>query len=141
MPPRAGDAAATAPSIPVAPPAPPPAASESGADTPVTEARAVPPPPRVNTPATRPSAAPGARSVTGPLPRTLEEMPQDFKAGLPRLRLDVLMYSDVSDEALVFINGRKYTAGQSVEGLTLESIRREGVVLSHRGERFLLKAQ
>jgi hypothetical protein len=68
-------------------------------------------------------------------------MPQDFKAGLPRLRVDVLVYSESGDEAMVFINGRKYTAGQSVEGLTLEAIRREGVILNHNGERFLLRAQ
>jgi hypothetical protein len=68
-------------------------------------------------------------------------MPQEFRAGLPKLRLDVLVYSEGDDTALVFINGRKYTAGQSVEGLTLESIRREGAVLSRNGERFLLRPQ
>jgi hypothetical protein len=72
---------------------------------------------------------------------TLEEMPQEFRASVPRLRIDVLVYSESGGDPLVFINGRKYLPGQNVEGLVLEAIRQEGVVLNHRGERFLLRAQ
>jgi hypothetical protein len=68
-------------------------------------------------------------------------MPQEFRASVPRLRIDVLVYSEGGGDPLVFINGRKYVTGQSVEGLTLEAIRPEGVVLTHRGQRFLLRAQ
>jgi hypothetical protein len=102
------------------------------------------PSPRVNLPGTQAAAAPPAATRARPgagLPPSLDEMPADFRATLPRLRIDVLVYSESGADPLVFINGRKYAPGQDVEGLALESIRAEGVVLVHRGQRFLLKAQ
>lgn len=67
-------------------------------------------------------------------------MPQEFRAGLPPLRIDVLVYGESEADSLVFINSRKYTVGQEVEGgLRLEGIRREGVILSRQGQQFLLK--
>jgi hypothetical protein len=59
---------------------------------------------------------------------------------MSRLRLDVLVYSESAAERMVFINGRKYVEGQMVDGpVLLESITREGAVLSHEGQRLLLR--
>jgi hypothetical protein len=69
----------------------------------------------------------------------LDRMPPEFRQALPRLKLEVLVYSERPGEGLVFINGRKYTEGQAVEGrVTLETITPEGVILSYEGTRFLL---
>ena len=66
-------------------------------------------------------------------------MPRAFRDALPRLRLDVLVYSSLAGDRLVFINTRKYTEGQTVEGtLRLEAITADGAILSYQGERFLL---
>ena len=133
-PPGAGPGGVTAPAAPAAEPATSPAAGDPSARAP----RA-----RLNVPGVVSPAAPAARPRTARegLPPTLEEMPQEFRASVPKLRIDVLVYSEAGGDPLVFINGRKYVAGQSVEGLTLEAIRQEGVVLNHRGERFLLRAR
>jgi hypothetical protein len=41
---------------------------------------------------------------------------------------------------MVFINGRKYVEGQAVDGqILLESITREGALLSQEGQRVLLR--
>ncbi len=66
-------------------------------------------------------------------------MPPGFRESIPRLKLEVLVYSEHAGEGLVFINGRKYTEGQKVEGkVTLEAITPDGVILSYEGQRFLL---
>ena len=52
----------------------------------------------------------------------------------------MLVYSERAGEGMVFINGRKYTEGQTVEGgLTLEAITPDGAILSYEGQRFLLR--
>jgi general secretion pathway protein B len=59
---------------------------------------------------------------------------------LPRLALDVLVYSEIPAERLVFINGRKYVEGQTVDGETVvEQITPDGVVLDHQGRRIMLR--
>jgi general secretion pathway protein B len=69
----------------------------------------------------------------------LDRMPLAFRQSLPTLKLEVLVYAERPGEGLVFINGRKYTEGQAVEGtLTLEAITPDGVILSREGTRFLL---
>jgi len=48
----------------------------------------------------------------------------------------------VPAERFVFVNMRKYVEGQTLaEGPTLEEITTDGVVLNHRGTRFLLPKQ
>ena len=59
---------------------------------------------------------------------------------LPRLTLDVLVYSDVPAERLVFINGRKYVEGQTLDGdAVVEQITPDGAVLQHQGKRIVLR--
>jgi general secretion pathway protein B len=140
--PESRRAAVVAPS-----PAPPPAASgrrpvtePRPAADPVTPAAAARPAADPVPPATvaRPAADPVApAAVTRPAPP-----PPDAAAGpaLPRLALDVLVYSDVPAERMVFINGRKYIEGQTVDDDTvIEQITPEGVVIRHQGRRLELR--
>jgi general secretion pathway protein B len=60
--------------------------------------------------------------------------------GLPRLTLDVLVYSDVPAERLVFINGRKYVEGQVLDdGGVVEQITAEGAILRREGKQIVLR--
>ena len=109
--------------------------------------------------ATPPSAAPGGSAIAerrlpgtpappavvlapGPLPdggpgRAARPAPSE---ALARLTLDVLVYSEVQAERLVFINGRKYVEGQAVNGdAVLEQITPDGAILRHEDRRLLLR--
>jgi len=56
------------------------------------------------------------------------------------LRLEALIYADVPAERMVFINGRRYREGDSIDGrLRIEEIREDGVELSDQGRRFMLR--
>jgi hypothetical protein len=56
------------------------------------------------------------------------------------LSLDVLVYSEVPAERMVFINGRKYVEGQTVTGDTvLEQITPDGAVLLQQGRQIVLR--
>jgi general secretion pathway protein B len=61
---------------------------------------------------------------------------------LPELHLDVHVYATKPAERFVYVNMRKYHEGATLqEGPTVERIRRDGVVLSHQGLRFILPRQ
>jgi general secretion pathway protein B len=61
---------------------------------------------------------------------------------LPELHLDVHVYATTAADRFVYINMRKYREGAVLQdGLTLERIRRDGVVLNYQGLRFLLPRQ
>ncbi len=61
---------------------------------------------------------------------------------LPELHLDIHVHSSNAAERFVFVNMRKYVEGQTLsEGPAVERIEPEGVVLNHRGLRFLLPRQ
>lgn len=60
-------------------------------------------------------------------------------SGLPELRLELHVYSNRLQERFVFINGAKYREGDTTkEGAAVEEITSDGVVMSARGNRFLL---
>jgi general secretion pathway protein B len=85
--------------------------------------------------ASAPAPAAGLPPAAGAA-RAAQPAPQP----LPRLSLDVLVYSEVPAERLVFINGRKYVEGQTVDGETVvEQITPDGVVLDHQGRRIMLR--
>jgi len=124
---------APAPSSRAAAPAP---ASSSRASVPTPSARSAAPappaapstPPRSGTPSVQPSPAPAAPPVAATLP----------EAG--SLKLEALIYADVPAERMVFINGRRYREGDSIDGrLRVEEIREDGVELSDQGRRFSLR--
>jgi len=56
------------------------------------------------------------------------------------MRLDLFVYTDVPADRMVVINGRKYGEGEEVDGLyRVESITREGALLSYKDEKLLLR--
>jgi len=60
-------------------------------------------------------------------------------ANLPELRLDMHVYDPKPQARFALINMRKVTEGQMAgEGVRVEAITPEGVVLSHNGTKFLL---
>ncbi len=110
-------------------PAPPPARSERA------RAPAVVAPPRAEPPLAPVTPRTAARPATGTPPP-----PSSAATAETRLKLEVLVYSDVAAERMVFINGRKYVQGDTVaERARLEEIRPDGVVLSEDGRRFTLR--
>ncbi len=61
---------------------------------------------------------------------------------LPELHLDVHVFATQSADRFVYVNMRKYKEGTVLqEGPKVERIRRDGVVLSYGGVRFLLPRQ
>lgn len=79
----------------------------------------------------RPSSAP-----TSNLP-TADEL--TARGGLPELKLELHVYSNKPPERFVFVNGSRYREGDTTrEGAQVEEITRDGVVMSLRGNRFLL---
>jgi len=105
---------AAAPPVAVAPPVSPPAS----------------PRPRIGTPTIQATPTPAPGSVPrGPAPPEA--------AGL---KLEALIYADTPAERMVFMNGRRYREGDSIDGrLRVEEIREEGVDLSDQGRRFTLR--
>lgn len=58
---------------------------------------------------------------------------------MPELNLELHVFSAVPGDRFVFINSSKYLEGESLpEGPRLDAITEEGVVMSHRGQSFLL---
>lgn len=103
------------------PSAPPPAAA---------------PPPRVGTPTIQPAPATPAAPAPPPASVARPAAPPEW-AGL---RVEALIYADAPAERMVFINGRRYREGDSIDGrLRIEEIREDGVELSDQGRRFTLR--
>ena len=123
----------------------PPAGSSAG-EAHITEPEALPdatsPPP-----APDPTLLPKASVTYAPapvydMPPPIEDLPAQATAGLPELSVDLHIYADDPAKRAVFINGKRYQRGNVLaEGPTVEEINREGVVLSYRGQRFLLPRQ
>ena len=107
----------------------PPAAAVDGARIPARGPGGDPvAPPAAPAPSPPPAAAAG--QVARPVPAE----------PAAQLTLDVLVYSDVPAERLVFINGRKYVEGQAVsEDAVLEQITPDGAILRHRGKQVALR--
>jgi type II secretory pathway component PulC len=57
----------------------------------------------------------------------------------PRVTLQVIVYSDVPSQRMVFIDGNRYAEGDSLDAETvLERINADGVVFKRRGVRFVI---
>ena len=98
--------------------------------------------PAAPAPATRPPAAVVQPAPSGPAvapvapPATAPPTPAEKAA----LKLEALIYSDVPAQRMVFINGRRYSEGEMVDGrLRVEEIQEDGVALSDQGRRFMLR--
>jgi general secretion pathway protein B len=70
----------------------------------------------------------------------LETNPASFREAADKMTLNIHVYSEVREERLVFINGKKYHEGDYVDGkYLLEEITPEGAVLSHQGAKAILR--
>jgi hypothetical protein len=114
--PRVTEAPRSRPSARPEPPAPP------------AEAQRTPPPRAVAVaPAAVPAAPPAAPAG-------------DVKALTAKLSLQVLGWAPEPKDRFVFIGGRKYTEGQTIDDkLLVERINEDGVVLSYKGERVTVR--
>jgi type II secretion system (T2SS) protein B len=66
--------------------------------------------------------------------------PPPTKPEAQRFKLEVLSYSDVPAQRLVFINGRRYREGEMLDGgVKVEEIHEDSVILSEAGQRFTLR--
>jgi general secretion pathway protein B len=90
-------------------------------------------------------AAPAAPDTSALDDEVLPDISQVTLSGgqaLPDLHLDVHVYATRSADRFVYINMRKYREGAVLpEGIKVERIRRDGVVLSYQDLRFLLPRQ
>jgi hypothetical protein len=120
----------------------PAAAPAAPAPPPATIEERPAPPPRSNVPGAiavtpapaRPAADPPAAAPPAAAP------PAPAPGAAQKLKLEVLVYADSPAGRMVFINGRKYVEGQTVEeGVVIEAITEEGVVLNAGGRRVVLR--
>ena len=120
-------------------PSPPPADRHPDALAPAKPSSpplAAPPAPRIGTPTVQPTPATPAAPAPPPAAVTRSAPPPE-SAGL---RVEALIYADTPAERMVFINGRRYREGDSIDGrLRIEEIREDGVELSDQGRRFVLR--
>ena len=127
--------------LPVTPPS---TNAPAAASTPPASSPAAPPRVIIEKPA---GGKPVARVVPD-TPAPARPAPADPRAaaGAPtkadgqRFKLEVLSYSDVPAQRLVFINGRRYREGETMDtGVKIEEIREDSVILSEAGQRFTLR--
>jgi general secretion pathway protein B len=87
-----------------------------------------------------PDAPPGGGTVAySPAPPSVDTLPPQAAAGLADLSVDLHIYATDPARRAVFVNGRRYTEGMTLaEGPMVEEITRDGVVINHRGQRYLL---
>ncbi len=120
-------AAVVTPPVVAAPPAAPAAPPAAPAAPPA----APTPPPAVAT--TPPTPAPAAPPPPGPA------APPAVEA--PKIQIQVVLYSEVPAERLVFIDGRRYAEGDKVDPDTVvERITPQGAVIVRRGQSFTLNS-
>ncbi len=70
---------------------------------------------------------------------TLAELQLENRIALSPLHVDVHVFNEDPRRRFVLVNARKYKEGERLsEGPLLEAIRRDGLVMYYRGERFLV---
>ena len=105
------------------------------AGTNATPSRAAPGQGATPTPATAP--APAAASAPEPRLRSLAELPEELRRGVPQLAFGGSVYSDVAAQRMVIFNGQVLREGDAVtDELLLEQIRPRSAVMRLRGQRF-----
>ncbi len=137
-------------------PQPPPATTSMPLPrTMAAEGESLPAPPAPQTPPTLPYAAPAAVDVPtlprpdlGAAPQINEQLPTIHELNLrganalPPLRLDIHVYATSPESRFVHLNMKKYREGERTpEGILVERITPDGVVLDRDGMRFLLPRQ
>lgn len=111
----------TSPALPIASPSSVAAAPTMPAPSPVPPAELAPLP-----------EAPAAVAVGDVVP--LRDMPSDYRAAFPELRLDVHVYDDDPTRRWALVNGKKAVEGSTLaEGPTVSAITPDGIVFDFRG--------
>ena len=135
---------ASAAPVPTLAPATPPAsasASQSTASASPGTGAAYPPTPADLEPALQPAAsaaASGSAPPAGSLP-LYAQIAAEPGSRLPRLHLDLHVYSPLPSKRFVMINMQKLRQGDALaNGVSVVKIRPDGVVLSYQGREFLL---
>jgi pyruvate/2-oxoglutarate dehydrogenase complex dihydrolipoamide acyltransferase (E2) component len=109
--------------------------ARASSPTAVIEARPTSPPPAAATAAVAPLVTPSAPPTSAPAPQNTSPTAVEE----PRLQVQVVVYSDVPAQRMVFIDGRRYAEGDKVDAETVvERITPEGAVVTRRGQRFPL---
>lgn len=86
-----------------------------------------------------PQPATASRIVAGNELPTAEQLMGSGALNIPMLNLDLHVYSEAPATRFVVINAQKYKEGGRLpEGPTVESITKDGVILSNQGRRFTL---
>jgi len=93
------------------------------------------------------AASPGAKNtpVPGPAPasapeprlRSLAELPEELRRGVPQLAFGGSVYSEIAAQRMVIFNGQVLREGDPItDDLQVEQIRPRSAVLRMRGQRF-----
>jgi hypothetical protein len=127
---------------PQAPPAqqPPPPAFAQNSQSPTLDERATEGNPDDYAPATEPTGEGPFGHVRRGLPNGL--MTYDEAASknqIPPLRLDLHVYAPDPRKRFVMVNMKRLTEGESLEGVHVDSITTDGVILSYRGVQFMME--
>jgi len=96
---------------------------------------APPAPPVASNPVKPPGQATGSSSMS-------QAMPSAVQDAISKMHLQVVVYSEVPSDRLVFINNHKYVEGQSIDGkVVVETIKPDSAVLTYQGQRFSLRSE
>lgn len=88
--------------------------------------------------ASRPDPEPEPeRSEPGPV--SYWELPQSVRDDLPELRISVMVYAEEPKDRFLLVNGERIREGDTINGMVLDEIRRDGAVFRYRKYTFLLK--
>ena len=77
------------------------------------------------------------RSEPGPI--SYWELPQSVRDDLPELRISVLVYAEEPNDRFLLINGERMREGDTLNGMVLDEIRRDGAVFRYRKYTFLIR--
>ena len=88
-------------------------------------------------PAAAIAAAPAPASAPEPPLRSLAELPEELRRGVPQLAFGGSVYSEIAAQRMVIFNGQVLREGDAVtDDLLLEQIRPRSAVMRVRGQRF-----
>jgi general secretion pathway protein B len=127
--------------------APPPSPEAVAVDAPARQELAMirdpftPPPRQAPQHSLRFTPAPVAEAppAEDPVP-LLRTLPYRFQSMVPKLVINAQAYAHASEERFVIINMKKYGEGeQTVEGVRIEAIREQDIVLDYQGQQFRLQ--
>lgn len=67
------------------------------------------------------------------------ELPQNVRDNLPEFQITVMVYAQKPENRFLLINGQRMVEKDSVNGVVLEEIQRDGAVFRYRNYRFRVK--